>query len=119
MTQKLKTGFILSIIAHVLSWAPIAYWGISCYTAYKISQDPNNYVSVHLNYYLFYFATIVAIALCIVSLTMARSKSNEPKVRTYKVLARVFAISGLVLIVASALIVAIAFLYALAFILGV
>ena len=119
MTPKLKTGFILSIIAHILSWAPIAYWGITYYTAYKMSQDPNGGVSVHLNYYLFYFATIVAIALCIVSLTMTRSRSTEPKVRTFKVLARVFAISGLVLIVASALIDAVAFLYTLAFIFGV
>lgn len=117
MTPKLKTGFTLSIIGHVLAWSPVIYW-VSTYLQYlNIGEDSIN-SSFSMNYYLFSFLSSVAIALCIVSLILIRSRDVEPEAKKYKLWSKILAISGLALVGGCSLLVGLFALYALVYILG-
>ena len=117
MTPKLKTGFTLSIIGHILAWCPVIYWVVTYLQYLSIGEDGYN-SSFSMNYYLFYFGSFVAIALCIVSLTLIRSRNVEPEAKKYKLWSKILAISGLGLVGGSVLLILFFALYAMVFILG-
>ena len=117
MTPKLKTGFTLSIIGHILAWCPVIYWVVTYLQYLNIGEDSIN-SSFSMNYYLFYYGSFVAIALCIVSLILIRSRNVEPEARKYKLWSKILAISGLGLVGGSVLLVLFFALYAMVFILG-
>ena len=117
MTPKLKTGFTLSIIGHILAWCPVIYWVVTYLQFLSIGEDGYN-SSFSMNYYLFYYGSFVAIALCIVSLVLIRSRNVEPEARKYKLWSKILSISGLALVGGCSLLVGLLALYALVFILG-
>ncbi len=117
MTPKLKTGFTLSIIGHVLAWCPVIYWIVTYLQYLSIGEDSIN-SSFSMNYYLFSFLSSVAIALCIVSLILIRSRNVEPEAKKYKLWSKILAISGLALIGGCSLLVGLFALYAIVLILG-
>ena len=117
MTPKLKTGFTLSIIGHVFAWCPVIYWVVAYLRYFNIGEDGYD-SSFSMNYYLFYYGSFVAIALCIVSLVLIRSRNVEPEARKYKLWSKILAISGLGLVGGSVLLVLFFALYAMVFILG-
>ena len=117
MTPKLKTGFTLSIIGHVLAWCPVIYWVVTYLQYLSIGEDGYN-SSFSMNYYLFYYGSFVAIALCIVSLVLIRSRNVEPEARKYKLWSKILAISGLALVGGCSLLVGLFALYAIVLILG-
>ena len=117
MTPKLKTGFTLSIIGHILAWCPVIYW-VSTYLQYFSIGEEGIVNSFTMNYYLFSFLSSVAIALCIVSLILIRSRDVEPEAKKYKLWSKILAISGLALVGGCSLLVGLFALYAIVLILG-
>ena len=117
MTPKLKTGFTLSIIGHILAWCPVIYW-VATYLRYFSIGEDSIVNSFTMNYYLFSFLSSVAIALCIVSLILIRSRDVEPEAKKYKLWSKILAISGLALVGGCSLLVGLFALYAIVLILG-
>lgn len=118
MTPKLKTGFTLSIIGHILAWCPVIYWAVTYFQYLSIVEDGTYNSSFGMNYYLFSFGSSVAIALCIVSLILIRSRDVEPEAKKYKLWSKILAISGLALVGGCSLLVGLFALYAIVLILG-
>ena len=101
MTTKVKTGFILSIVAHLLAWAPLIYWATAFYVSFQAIEgsDSSAYTELagHFDYSLVSLASTAAIALAIASLVLL-GRGNDPQVKAYKTWGRVLSISGLALI---------------------
>jgi hypothetical protein len=117
MTPKLKTGFTLSIIGHILAWCPVIYWVVTYLQYLSIGEDSIN-SSFSMNYYLFSFLSSVAIALCIISLILIRSRDVEPEAKKYKLWSKILAISGLALVGGCSILIGLFALYAIVLILG-
>ena len=114
MTPKLKAGFILSIIAHILSWCPILYWGYAyCYVNHVFDDVPVN-STAHFEYSYVYYGSILAIALAIVSLVLIGGRSVDPKARPFKIWGKILSISGIVMVASTGLIIVFFVLYLLA-----
>ena len=51
MTPKLKTGFTLSIIGHVLAWCPVIYWVVTYLQYLSIGEGRNSFMYRLFNSY--------------------------------------------------------------------
>ena len=112
MNGKIKTGFILSIIAHILSWGPFIYLCIA-FTQYMqiIEQGSSN--MPRFNYSILGSAGSFAVCLGVASLILISGRTDDPKIRPYKVWGRILSISAFVIVGSVALFVLGAILYAL------
>lgn len=114
MTNKVKAGFILSIVSHVLAWCPTIYWILAYISVKQLSEGGSSNIGT-LNYSFLSSMGTFAIATGVASLVLIGGSSTDPKVNTTKILGRVFAISGFVLTLGVGLFVIFAFLYAVVF----
>ena len=119
MTKRVKTGFILSIFAHILSWGPAIYFLVN-YMALKAileGTSDTSHVST-LNYYFLSSAGTVAIVLGIIALVNLGRRTDNPKDLPFKTAGRVLAISAFILVGLVAVIIAIGLFAFFAYLLG-
>ena len=120
MTKTVKTGFILSIFAHILSWGPAIYFLVNYMALKAILEGTSNSTSYlpTLNYYLLSSAGTVAIVLGIIALVNLGRRTDNPKDLPFKTAGRVLAISAFILVGLAAVIIAIGLCTFFAYLLG-
>lgn len=116
MNGRIKTGFVLSIIAHILSWGPFIYLCILLYQYYQLVEQGSS--SVRFNYSLLGSTGSFAVCLGVAALILIGGRTDDPKIRPYKTWGRVLSISAFAIVGIVVLIVVAAFLYSLAYIFG-
>lgn len=116
MTGKIKTGFVLSIIAHILSWGPFIYLCILLYQYYQLVEQGSS--SVRFNYSFLGSTGSFAVCLGVAALILIGGRTDDPKIRPYKTWGRILSISAFAIVGIVVLIVVVAFLYSLAYIFG-
>ena len=116
MTGKIKTGFVLSIIAHILSWGPLIYTCLAFYQYYQLIEQGSS--SIRFNYSLLGSTGSFAVCLGVAALILIGGRTDDPKIRPYKTWGRILSISAFALVGIVVLIVVAAFLYSLAYIFG-
>ena len=120
MTRRVKTGFILSIFAHILSWGPVIYFLLN-YMAVKAILEGTSDSASHiptLNYDLLSSASTVAIVLGVVALINLGRRTDNPKDLPFKTAGRVLAISAFILVGLVAVLIAIGLFAFFAYLLG-
>ena len=119
MTKRVKTGFILSIFAHILSWGPIIYFLVNYMTLKAILDGTSNTSHVStLNYYFLSSAGTVGVVLGIIALINLGRRTDNPKDLPFKTAGRVLAISAFILEGLTAAIILIGLFAFFAYLLG-
>ena len=113
MTSRIKTGFILAIVAHLLAWGPIVYYVISYINAMQIIEGEQN-VSSHFDYSFLASFGSIAVALGIVSMILLGGRSVDNSARPFKIIGRILDITTFVLVAAVGILVALTVLYVIA-----
>lgn len=119
MTRRVKTGFILSIFAHILSWGPIIYFIVAYMDVVRVIEG--DYSGSHigsLNYSLLSSIGTVAVVLGVISMINLGRRTDEPKDLPYRTAGRILDISAFVLVGLSAAFIVICFFYFLTYIFG-